>query len=104
MLQEFKTHGYVSIKVSAQSYAAAKELQEAIECRQWQNRGEQPLPVKMALVAVGLGMMVFPGLIFFFMLYKEYEKKGFPRKANAFGKWFIVGFAFDMTVIVLANL
>jgi len=104
MQQEFETHGYVSIKVSAQSYAAAKELQEVIECRQWQNKGEQPLSVKMALVAVGLGIMVFPGLIFFFMLYKGYEEKGFSRKANAFGKWFIVGFGFVMSLIVLANL
>ena len=104
MLQEFITHGYVSIKVSAQSYAAAKGLKEVIECRQWQNRGEQPLSVKMALVAVGLGIMVFPGLIFFFMLYKGYVKKGFSRQAKAFSQWFVVGFGIVMGLIVLANL
>jgi hypothetical protein len=103
MLQEFKTQGYVSIKVSAQSYSAAKELKEVIECRQWQNRGEQTLSIKMALVATGLGIMFCPGLIFFFMLYKGYERKGFSRKANVFGKWFIVGFAFDMVLIALAS-
>jgi hypothetical protein len=59
----------------------------------------------MALVAIGLGIRFLPGLIFFFMLYKEYEKKGFSRKANAFGKWFIVGFAFVIVLLtVLANL
>lgn len=104
MLQEFKTHGYVSIKVSTQAYAAAKELQGVIECRQWQHKGEQSLSIKMALMAVGLGMVFCPGLIFFFMLYKEYENKGFSRKANAFGKWFIVGFAIVMVLIAMANL
>jgi hypothetical protein len=105
MLQEFKTHGYVSLKVSTQSYAAAKELQGVIECRQWQNRREQTLSIKMALIAIGLGIMFLPGLIFFFMLYKEYEKKGFSRKANVFGKWFIVGFEFVIVLLtVLANL
>jgi len=103
MLQEFKKHGFVSIKVSAQSYAAAKELQGIIECRHWQNRGEQPLSLKMTLMAIGLGMIFIPGLIFFFMFYKEYEKKGFAHKANTFGKWFIVGFAFDMLLLVLAD-
>jgi hypothetical protein len=49
-------------------------------------------------------MIVLPGLIFFFMVYKEYEKKGFSRKANSFGKWFIVGFGFIMGLIVVANL
>lgn len=100
MMQEFKTHGYVSIKVSAQSYGAAKELQEVIECRQWQKKGEQALSARMALLGIGLGIVFFPGLIFFFMLYKGYEKKGFSRKANAFGKWFIVGFGFTMAATV----
>lgn len=105
MMHEFKTDGYVSIRVSARSYAAANELKEVIECRQWQKRGEQALSAKMALLGIGLGMIFFPGLIFFFMLYKGYEKKGFSRKANAFGKWFIVGFGFTMAAIVtLANL
>ena len=103
MLQEFQTHGYVSIKVSAQSYADAKELQGVIECRQWQQQREQPLSIKMALLAVGLGIMFCPGLIFFFMLYKGYEKKGFSRKTNTFGKWFLVGFVIDMVIIVLVN-
>ena len=102
MLQEFTTHGHVSLKVSAQSYAAAKELQDVIECRQWQKLGEQPLSLKMTLMALGLGIIFVPGLIFFFMTYKEYEKKGFSRKASTFGKWFVAGFACDMVLIVLA--
>lgn len=105
MMHEFKTDGYVSIRVSAQSYAAANELKEVIECHQWQKREEQALSAKMALLGVGLGIVFFPGLIFFFMLYKGYEKKEFSRKANAFGKWFIVGFGFTMAaIVILSNL
>lgn len=104
MLEEFKANGFVTIQVSSKSYAVAKELQEVIECGHWQKRGMQPLSIWMILASIGLGVVFCPGLIFFFILNKGYDTKGYQRKANSFRIGFFIGVVFDIVLgFILAS-
>ncbi len=99
LFQEFQTHGFVSIRVSADSYEAAKDLQAVIEPREWEERARQPLSIPMIIAAVGLGLMNCAGLIFLFHITITLEQKGYKRKAKAFAKWFVVGLALSFVLI-----
>jgi hypothetical protein len=101
MWQEFKTEGCVSIKVLAQSYAAARDLQEVIECRQWRKIGEQRLSVEMVLLGIGLGVIFLPGLVLALMVCRGYETKGYLRKAKTFLICFTAGFALDIILFII---
>ena len=49
MLKEFQSHGFVSIRVSARSYEAARELRTVIEREHWEERARQPLSLALCL-------------------------------------------------------
>ena len=98
MLAEFNAKGYVSVNVSTRSYQAAKELQAVVERQYVQERSRKKLPIAMAFVAVFLGVVWCPGMVFFFMIKRIYRNKGYNQKAKSFVRWFWVGFALFFVV------
>lgn len=105
LLNEYQSNGFVSIKVSAQSYEAAKDLQSIIERKHWEERAQQPLSLPMIILAIGLGLMPIPGFLVIFMVNDAHKTKGYKLKAKTFPRWFYVGCAFLFgLIVVLSNL
>src|SRR6185295_8263116 len=93
MWQEFREHGYVSLRVSARSYEAATELRTVIEREHWEERARQPLSIPMTLAAVAMGLFLFPGIMFLHSMNDSYKGKSYTRKARLLRRWFCVGLA-----------
>jgi len=93
MWQEFKEHGFVSLRVSTNSYEAATELRGTIEREHWEDRAREPLSLPMTLAAVAMGIIIFPGAMIFHSLLDSFKMKSYSRKARLFRRWFVVGIA-----------
>jgi hypothetical protein len=91
MEQELIEHGYITLRVSAQSYQADEELQRIVDRKHWEDRAQAPLPWPMSLAGLGLGLFFVPGIFGLFMIGQAYSKQGYHRKANAFSNWYLVG-------------
>jgi hypothetical protein len=100
MAAEYEAKGFVSIRVSAQSYEAAKELQTVIEQQHWDERAKEHLSLPMVGFGVGLGLFPVFGLFVYEPLCKNYSTKKYDRKARTFRRSFYFGIImFALTVL-----
>ncbi len=101
LIADYQRDGYVTVKVSAQAYEAAKELRSVIERGHWEARTQIPLPPGMKALAIGLGPIIGLGWILFGMIREYYKEKGYGLKKKQFERWFLGGALLWLILIIV---
>lgn len=91
--EQYAETGVVEVRVSAKSLQAMPELQAAVESRYQKVRTRQTLPSGMKALAMGCGAFFLPGLLAYPFFVLGYQKHGYLRMAREFQKWFFLGLA-----------
>lgn len=102
---EFQRSGFVSLRVSTKAYEAARDVQLRIDRRLWEaDRASHPPSFGTLLGAFALGLVPFFGVLLLPVVRGAFKAKGYQRKDQLFDRWFCVGFALFLGLVVVVIL
>ena len=100
MLRQHQQKGFVEVEISATAYDSAADLHSIVEFSVTPQ--PQGLPLHGKLLAAFLAVFIVPGLIIFVLLLSSYRAHGEERKAKDFKRWFLIGLAIWLLMIILS--
>ena len=101
---ESATDSWLRVQVSAKALAAERELSESLNFRAEVDGAQQPLPLVMKMVALGLPMLLPLGCLIFLAEAGDFRNHGFARKLRDWKRWFLLGWVLWAAVVLLVML
>lgn len=100
MLRQYQLKGFVEVEIPAAAYDSAGDLRSMAEFSVTPQ--PQGLPLHGKVLAVFLAIVIVPGLLVFAWLLSSYRAHGEERKAKDFKRWFFIGLAAWLLLILLS--
>jgi len=100
LLSDYKRNGCVEVRVSGRAYESVSDLKSVVEFQYKQLRSELPLTHAAKAAALFCVAMPVPGVLVFVGLLSGYRKHGYDRRAKQFKRWYFIGLALYVLILV----